>query len=394
MAEVAPSAGDGSGGNRKFLLIIGGLAALLFIGLLAFALIVFLPALFGGPTTVAGITSTPTRISIPPTPSRTPLPAATRVVGDMGSPTPALGVGERRVLVAVSESNNAVTLTSLEGSKAPLVQKGTWSYEQGTRRLVLALTDINGQPFKDEVVLEVQGDQLVPVSFNKALHGDLAQVQLERTTSLPVNQLVPQQGRPGGLALPAAQATATPKPLPGEYTGTLPTALPDQRVIALFLGTDNTAVLGTVEAGTNSVIQLGSWTAKGNTVSVVLPLRDGVPLEVPDKLVLVLNNDELVGSTYDKDLHGPSLILKREDTAPAVAGNPIPGTYIMVVSLNATATPIAITATPVFITATPPAGANNTQLPKSGAGEDMLMLFGGGLLLLGVIVVVRRMRSA
>ena len=62
-------------------------------------------------------------------------------------------------------------------------------------------------------------------------------------------------------------------------------------------------------------------------------------------------------------------------------------------SLNAT--PIPITATPIAITATPEAGAttSNGQLPKSGLGEDLLMLFGGGLLLLGIIVVVRRMRT-
>jgi hypothetical protein len=393
MAEVAPSAGNGGGGNRNFLLIIGGLAALLFLGLLAFGAIVILPTLFGGSTNIAAVTPTPTRISIPPTPSRTPLPVATKVVGDVGAPTPTLGIGERRVLVEVGD-NNAVTLTSLEGSKPPLVQKGTWSYEQGTRRLVLSLTEINGQPFKDEIILEVNGSQLVPISFNQALHGSLDQIQLERTTSSPVNQLVPKQDRTGGLALPAAQATATPQPLPGQYTGKLPAALPNQRVIALFLGPDNTAVLGTVEFGTNSVIQLGSWTANGNTVTVVLPLQEGVPLEVPDKLVFILNNDELVGTTYDKDLHGPSLILKRDTTSPVLASNPIAGTYIMIISLNATATPIAITATPILITATPQAGAITTKaLPSSGLGEDLLLLFGGGVLLLGVIVVVRRMRS-
>lgn len=392
MAEVAPPAGSGTGGNRNFLLIIGGLAALLFLGLLAFGAIVFLPTLFGGNTSIAAITSTPTRISIPPTPSRTPLPAATRVVGEVAEPTVALGVGERRVLVQVAE-NNLVTLTTLEGSKAPLVQKGNWSYEPGTRRLVLSFTEINGQPFKDQVVLEVKGSQLVPVAFNKALHGDLNQIELERRSSLPVNQRLPRSGGNGGLAFPAAQASATPQPLPGEYTGTLPTALPGQRIIALFVGTDGSAVLGTVEAGKNSIIQLGSWTARDKTVTVVLPLREGVPLEVPDTLVLILNNDELVGSKYDKDLHGPSLDLKRDPSSPVLASAPIAGTYIMVIDLNVTATPIAITATPVFITATPAAVTTN-QLPKSGLGEDMLVLFGGGVLLLGVIAVVRRMRSA
>lgn len=62
-----------------------------------------------------------------------------------------------------------------------------------------------------------------------------------------------------------------------------------------------------------------------------------------------------------------------------------------------TATAIPITATPIMITATPEAGAtatNNGQLPNTGLGEDLLMLFGGGFLLLGIIIVARRMRSA
>lgn len=61
-----------------------------------------------------------------------------------------------------------------------------------------------------------------------------------------------------------------------------------------------------------------------------------------------------------------------------------------------TATPIPITATPIFITATPQVQATPTSgsnLPPTGLGEDLAMLFGGGLLLLGVIVVARRMRS-
>lgn len=59
-----------------------------------------------------------------------------------------------------------------------------------------------------------------------------------------------------------------------------------------------------------------------------------------------------------------------------------------------TATAIPITATPIMITATPAAGTtDDNQLPSSGLGEDLLLLFGGGILLLGLIVVVRRVRT-
>jgi carbohydrate-binding DOMON domain-containing protein len=60
-----------------------------------------------------------------------------------------------------------------------------------------------------------------------------------------------------------------------------------------------------------------------------------------------------------------------------------------------TATAIPITATPIMITATPEPGSQqpDNALPDSGLGEDLLLLFGGGILLLGVIVIVRRMRT-
>ena len=73
MAEVAPPAGGG-GANRTFLLIIGGLAALLFLGLLALGALFVLPGLLGGASTpVAAATTTPTRIAIAPTATRNPV---------------------------------------------------------------------------------------------------------------------------------------------------------------------------------------------------------------------------------------------------------------------------------------------------------------------------------
>lgn len=78
MAEVAPSAGRG-GGSRRFLLIIGTLAVLFFVGALALGGIVLLPQLLGAQQ-IAAVTSTPTRISIPPTSTRTPPPTPTLVV--------------------------------------------------------------------------------------------------------------------------------------------------------------------------------------------------------------------------------------------------------------------------------------------------------------------------
>lgn len=86
MAEIAPSTGGGA--NRTFLIIIGGLAALLFIGLLALGALFILPNLFGGPPSVAQITPTPTRIVIPPTATRAPQPTATLVIAATVPPSP------------------------------------------------------------------------------------------------------------------------------------------------------------------------------------------------------------------------------------------------------------------------------------------------------------------
>ena len=87
----------------------------------------------------------------------------------------------------------------------------------------------------------------------------------------------------------------------------------------------------------------------------------------------------------------PTLVVVAQNTlAPTDTETPEP---------LVTATAIPITATPIMITATPEAGAtaapsNGGQLPNTGLGEDLLMLFGGGFLLLGIIIVARRMRSA
>lgn len=82
-------------------------------------------------------------------------------------------------------------------------------------------------------------------------------------------------------------------------------------------------------------------------------------------------------------------------TLVVVAQNTVAATVTETPAPLVTATAIPITATPIMITATPEAtAATDNQLPDSGLGEDLLLLFGGGILLLGVIVIVRRMRSA
>ncbi len=382
MAEIAPSAGGG-GGNRTFLLIIGGLAALLFIGLLALGAIFVLPGMFGGQQVAAGPSATPTRIVIPPTPTRTPPPTATLVVVDSG-PQPTLAPGERRVTLEV-DANQNVILTTLEGGKPPRVQNGTWSFDAASGDVTLTFTDINGKPFKDIMVVRVQENSLVPVAYNRALHGDLNTIALTRLGE-PTNQLLPQPRR-AGAAFPGAQATATPMPVSGQYGGSLPGVGENERLLVLVLSADGSAALNTAEWGKDSILQLGTWTADGNTVTVNLTDRDGSAFE--DKLILQLTNGDLVGTQYDQALHGANLVLKRDPASALSASAPAAGTYSQLISLAA-ATPIPITATPIFITATPTGEQN---LPETGAGEDLLLLLGGALVLVGVIVVVRRMRA-
>jgi hypothetical protein len=78
MAEVAPS--GGGGGNRNFLLLIGGLGALLVIAMLALGAIFVLPALLGPSQISAVATPSPTRIVIQNTPTRAPQASPTLVV--------------------------------------------------------------------------------------------------------------------------------------------------------------------------------------------------------------------------------------------------------------------------------------------------------------------------
>jgi hypothetical protein len=402
MAEVAPSAGGGGGGNRNFLLIIAGLGALVVLGLLALGAIFLLPLIFPGPTNVAGVTSTPTRISIPPTPTRPGAATPTRVVND----SVPLAPGERRVILELEGSNNAI-LTTQEGGKAPLIQKGKWQYNASANEITVNLTDINGRPFEDQLVIRVLGSNFSVISYNKALHGDLSRLQLRRADG-PTNFLVPVRGP--GLAAPNMQATATPDPLQGDYSGIIPNVTGNQRIYTLGLtATGGTAVLSIVETGKPSILSLGTWQTAGNEITVDLDIKDGAPVQ--ETLVFDLVGNDLVGKTYDQTVYGPNFVLTRDPASPILTSNPAAGIYNKVVSLETpvpleeTATPIAITATPVFITATPGPGANVTpdkggqvqqqdQLPNSGLGEDLLLLFGGGILLLGVIFVVRRMRAS
>ncbi len=86
MAEVAP-AGNGGGVNRTFLLIVGGLASLLVIGLLAVGALFVLPSFLPkSPSLAAAVT--PTRVAIAPTATTTKVPivaTATLVVAMQAS---------------------------------------------------------------------------------------------------------------------------------------------------------------------------------------------------------------------------------------------------------------------------------------------------------------------
>jgi len=389
MAEVAPSAGGG-GGGRNFLIIIGGLAAILFIGLLALGAIMFLPGLFGGSEPVAELsTATPTRIVIPSTATRTPGATATLVVSN--NPTPVLALGERQVLIEVDDDKN-VTLTTYEGGKAPMVQTGAWAADTTTQELTLTFTTLNGKPFKDVIVLKVENGQLTPVSYNRALHGDISGIQFKRNSE-PSSMILPAFLRGVGQSMPAAQATATPNPISGDYGGSIPAPGASENLVTLALNEDGTAVLATTGSGKASSIQLGTWKADGSVVTVNLTDKDGTPLE--DTIVFELKDNQLISTTLDETLHGPALLLTRDANSPVSTVAPAAGTYTQNLNAPGTATPIPITATPIAITATPPAGSGDQgNLPDTGLGEDLLLLFGGALLLVGIIVIVRRMRAA
>ncbi len=76
---------------------------------------------------------------------------------------------------------------------------------------------------------------------------------------------------------------------------------------------------------------------------------------------------------------------------------PSPTAVSLTAISDETPTRISITATPIFITATPDVGIGSsantyTQLPSSGFGEDLLLVLGIGVLLLGAFFVITRMR--
>jgi hypothetical protein len=324
------------------------------------------------------------------------------------APDATLEPGAKLVHVAIGE-NNSVTVTIEQDGKVIVTQEGTWKFDSTSRQLVLTFNSLNGQPFEDEIVFQVEGRELVPVIYNKAIHGDLKNIPIERSggdVETPFNLLPPANGD-AAQARPALQATATPAPVTGDYTGIDPPDQPGFRVMTLVLSPNNVAVMSTDEFGQTTILQIGTWAATGESVVVTLSIKDGLPSE--EILSLQQEGNTLVGTTTDPSLHGAQLTFTLDENAPSLDAAAPAGTYSMTLPLNLT--PVLITATPVAITATPEAivagsdkggsGAaqptavaqQQEELPESGLGEQLLLLFGGGILLLAVIVVVRRMRA-
>ncbi len=111
MAEVAPAGGGGI--NRSFLLIVGGLAALLVIGLLAIGALV-LSGMFNQKPPVASVTLTPTRVAIATAtavPTATPVtPEATAtlvVAANATTPATAVAGGSTPEATATTASSGA-----------------------------------------------------------------------------------------------------------------------------------------------------------------------------------------------------------------------------------------------------------------------------------------------
>ncbi len=103
MAEVAPAGGGGV--NRTFLLIVGGLAGLLVIGLLAIGALIFLPAVLGPKPPVAATTLTPTRVAI-----ATSVPPVT--------PSPTQSLATPTLVIAANEVTPSATATTSGGSNS------------------------------------------------------------------------------------------------------------------------------------------------------------------------------------------------------------------------------------------------------------------------------------
>lgn len=166
--------------------------------------ILFMTLLVGNNSTqVAVVTATPTHISIPPTATRTGGITATRVVNDAIPLAP----GKRRVILELEGNNNA-TLTTQEGGKASLIQKGKWQYASASNEITVKLTDINGRPFEDDIVVRVFGSDFSVISYNKALHGDLSGLELVHSASPPEETATP-------IAITATPIFITATPGPG-----------------------------------------------------------------------------------------------------------------------------------------------------------------------------------
>lgn len=238
MAEVAPR-GGGGGANRSFLVIIAGLAALLFVGLLGLGALFIVPSLLGGKQAPLGAAITPTRVAIIATATHSPPTATATLVNPTSTDTPVPApvlptpkTGERMTVLVLSP-DSSTTLTTQQGGKSPSIQKGTWQVNDG--KALVALTDKDGKPQKDDMTFQLSGDQLTAIAFDKALHN--AALKLKRVI-LAAQNVSNQNSAVAALAgtyvltetvaqAPALAQAGTPIPItatPSATDGSLPTS--------------------------------------------------------------------------------------------------------------------------------------------------------------------------
>jgi predicted small lipoprotein YifL len=197
-----------------------------------------------------------------------------------------------------------------------------------------AFGDLNGDGVDDAaVVLATSGggsgtfisleavinDKGTPKHIASASLGDRARIQSIAIQSGEITVNMITHGPQDPLCCPTLEVTqkyklqgdkltqvsstsATSVSFAGTYKAQLPAADAAGRNLTLVLNADKSATLTTEYIGKGTIVQKGTWSSSGSSVTVTLTEQDGRPVKV--EITFELKGDELVATQWDQNLYG------------------------------------------------------------------------------------------
>lgn len=265
----------------------------------------------------------PAKSATAPTTAATTVPAqaTTAAVGGAAAGLytqtgPAADASHLVYLITLDANGGMVKTMSYLG-KSNIVAKGTW--KQSGDAVTLNFTEDNGKPSTDVVVMKAEGDKL--------------------TTTQDDNKQF------GNVGFAATKTLANVALFSGVWNSTIKSADSNERLFALTLPPDGTALYYENVTDSNGVSKSGTWTVDGSKVT--LKLKKQVDKDIDETLVFELQNNKLVATEYDKTVWTTGLTLDHVQnigattaaapapvaTTPAVTPTPTPAPVVAPLTL-------------------------------------------------------------